>query len=426
MERFELLVKSARLPDGRTVDLAVKDGKIARLAPSVEGEAEYVVNADGKLLFPSFVNAHTHLSMTLFRGIGADLPLMDWLQKVIWPLEQRFVSPEFVYDGALLGILELIKSGCTLFLDMYFFEESVARACEETGVRGALGVGILDFPTKVASSADEYLEKVRRFASKFKNSPYVMPVVAPHAPYTCSPETLRRTRELADELGLYLHIHLSETENEVKQILSKYGKRPVELLDEIGFLDERVIAAHVVWTDEREREILRERKVSVAHCPESNLKLGSGVAPVPDYLKRGINVCLGTDGAASNDNLNLLEEASTCAKLHKGYLKDPTALTAPQVLKMATENGFKALGLKAGRIEEGYEADFILINPDVPEMQPLYDPVAQLIYSATSEAVDTVVCKGKVLMEKREVKVLDEEEVFKKARAWREKILRAL
>ena len=427
MEKVDLLVKDVAIPGrGENYDIAIKDGVIKKIDKNLQLEAKEIILGEGKIILPSFANMHTHIPMTLLRGLGADLPLMDWLQKVIWPLEAEFVSPEFVRDGTLLGLIEAIKSGTTLFMDMYFFEESVGEVCEEVGVRAGLGFGILDFPTKVAGTPEEYIERARKFVEEFKDRNYVFPVICPHAPYTCSPKTLKMAKELADEYGLLLHIHVAETKGEVERIQEEYGHTPVMHLNNIGFLGENVLCAHMVWTSEEEREILREKGVKIAHCPESNLKLASGIAPVPDYINRGILVGLGTDGAASNDNLNMHEEISTCAKLHKGANLNAKAIDAKTVLQMATENGFKIAGIKAGKIEEGYEADFILINTSVPEFQPLYDPIAQFVYSANSESIDTVVCKGKVLMEKRKLKTIDEEEVYRKARAWREKILSKL
>jgi len=427
MEKFDLLVRNVFIPEkGEGYDIGVKEGKIVKIAKNIQGEAKEVILGNGKIIFPSFANVHTHIPMTLLRGLGADLPLMDWLQKVIWPLESEFVSPQFVRDGTLLGLVEAIRSGTTLFIDMYFFEEVVGEVCEEVGIRAGLGFGILDFPTKVAKTPEEYIERARKFVEDFKNREYVFPVICPHAPYTCSPKTLLMAKELADEYGLLLHIHVAETKGEVERIKEEYGTTPILHLDSIGFLDKNVLCAHVVWTTEEEREILKEKEVKVAHCPESNLKLASGIAPISDYIRRGILVGIGTDGAASNDNLNMHEETSTCAKLHKGANLDAKAIDAKTALRLATENGFKIAGIKAGRIEEGYEADFILVNTNLPEFHPLYDPIAQFIYSASSECIDTLVCKGKVLMEKRELKTIDEEEVYRKARDWREKILSKL
>jgi len=427
MEKFDLLVRNVIIPEkGEGYDIGIKEGRIVKIAKNIQGEAKEVILGNGKIIFPSFANVHTHIPMTLLRGLGADLPLMDWLQKVIWPLESEFVSPQFVKEGTLLGLVEAIKSGTTLFIDMYFFEEVVGEVCEEVGIRAGLGFGILDFPTKVAKTPEEYIERARKFVEDFKNREYVFPVICPHAPYTCSPKTLRMAKELADEYGLLLHIHVAETKGEVERIKEEYGTTPILHLDSIGFLDKNVLCAHMVWTTEEEREILKEKEVKVAHCPESNLKLASGIAPISDYIRRGILVGLGTDGAASNDNLNMHEETSTCAKLHKGANLDAKAIDAKTALKLGTENGFKIAGIKAGKVEEGYEADFILVNTNLPEFHPLYDPIAQFIYSASSECIDTVVCKGKVLMEKRELKTIDEEEVYRRARDWREKILSKL
>ncbi len=420
--KYDLLIKGVLIPERGKADIAISDGKIVKIGENLEGDAKEIILGNEKIAFPSFANMHTHISMTLLRGLGADLPLMDWLQKVIWPLEGEFVSPEFVKEGGLLGIVEAIKSGTTLFMDMYFYEEHLGEVCEEVGIRAGLGFGILDFPTKVAKTPEEYIKKAEKFARELKGHELVFPVICPHAPYTCSPKTLLKAKEVADRYNLMLHIHVSETKGEVERIKEEYGKTPIKHLEDIGFLGGNVLCAHVVWSDEEEREILKERNVKVAHCPESNLKLASGIAPIPDYLKRGITVCLGTDGAASNDNLNMHEEMATCAKLHKGVNLDAKAIDAKTALKIATENGFKAVGIKAGRIEEGYEADIILVRSDTPEMTPLYDPVAQFVYSASSEAIDTVICKGKILMEKRELKTVDEEEVYAKAKKWEEKI----
>jgi len=424
MERYDLLIKSPLIPGKGLLDVGIKEGKIVKIGKDLEAPADYTILANGKLLLPSFANMHTHVPMSLLRGIGADLPLMDWLSKVIWPLESEFVSPEFVRAGAELGILEMIRSGTTLFMDMYFFEEEVGRVAKEAGIRAGLGFGILDFPTKVAKTPKEYIKRAREFAESLRGEELVFPVICPHAPYTCSSDTLRSASELAQELGLYLHIHVAETRGEVERIKEEYGNTPVKYLESIGFLHDRVICAHMVWLSEEEMEIVRDRGVKVVHCPESNLKLASGIAPVPKYLGKGIHVALGTDGPASNDNLDMLEELSTMAKLHKGASLDAKAMDAGTALKIATENGFSAVGIKAGAVEEGYEADLLLVNTDSPHLQPLYDPVAQVVYSARSSDIDTVICRGKVLMEKGEVKTLDEEKILYEGRRWGERIRR--
>jgi len=433
MEKVDLLIKGGWIitnsDRGQFVgDVAVKDGKIYEVGTNLSEKytAEKTINAKGKIVAPSFANMHTHAAMTLFRGIGADLPLMDWLTKVIWPLEGEFVSPEFVKDGVRLALLEMIKSGTTLFLDMYFFEEHAAEVVKESGIRAALGFGILDFPTKVASSPEEYLNRAREFVTHFKGDRDIVPVVAPHAVYTCSPETLTKAMELAEEMDVPYHIHLAESKGELAQVEEKYKTTPVRHMNNLGLLRERVIAAHMVWLDEEERQMVAENGVKVAHCPESNLKLGSGVAPVSDYVKRGITVCLGTDGAASNDNLNMLEEASTMVKLQKGINLDPTALNSAQALEIATANGFESLGIKAGRIKEGYDADLIIVDAQRPELTPLYDPTAQLLYSAQAAYIETVLCRGKPVMENGKVLTLNEEEIYERANYWREKILKKL
>jgi len=420
---FDLLIKSAFIPDkGKTMDVGIRDGVIVELAESLEGESRYTIEAKGKVLFPSFANMHTHISMSLLRGLGADLPLMDWLQKVIWVLEGEFVSPEFVRDGALIGIAEAIRSGTTLFMDMYFFEESVAEVAQKAGIRAGLGFGILDFPTRVAKTQEEYLKRAREFIREFKGRNLLFPVLCPHAVYTCSPQTLRKSLELALQEDVYVHTHTAETQQEVEVSLQQFGKRPVEHLHSLGLLTEKTLMAHVVWTTEEERELIKESGAKVLHCPESNLKLASGIAPISDYIRRGIHVCLGTDGPASNDNLDMLEELSLMAKLQKGANLDAKAMDARTALRIASEEGFRAVGIKAGRVEVGYEADLILLDPNKPHLQPLYDPIAQLVYSAKSSDIDTVICKGKVLMEKGELKTIDQEEVLFVANKWKEKI----
>ncbi len=420
---FDLLIKSALLPEkDRHVDVAIRDCKIVEISENIQVPAKHVIHAKGKVLYPSFANMHTHISMSLLRGLGADLPLMDWLQRVIWVLEGEFVSPEFVKDGALIGIAEAIRSGTTLFMDMYFFEEGVAEVAQKAGIRAGLGFGILDFPTKVAKTQEEYLRRAKEFIREFKGQELIFPTLCPHAVYTCSPDTLKKSLQLALEEEVYIHIHVAETQQEVDASLEKFGKRPVEHLNSLGLLTDKTLMAHVVWTTEEEREMIKEKGAKVLHCPESNLKLASGIAPISDYIRRGIHVCLGTDGPASNDNLDMLEELSLMAKLQKGSNLDAKAMDARTALRIASEEGFNAVGTKAGRLEVGYDADLMLLDPNKPHLQPLYDPIAQLVYSAKSSDIDTVICKGRVLMEKGELKTIDQEEVLFVANKWKEKI----
>lgn len=420
---LDILIKGALLPEKGILDIAIKDGAIICIGENIQETAKHVINAKGKIAIPSFANMHTHISMSLLRGIGSDLALMDWLQKVIWVLEGEFVSPEFVRDGALLGIAESIMSGSTLLMDMYFFEEAVAQVATKAGIRVGLGFGILDFPTKVASTIDEYIKRAEGFIKTFKGEKLVFPVLCPHATYTCSPSTLIKVKELAEKENVLIHTHVAETKSEVESIKEKYGKTPVKHLESLGFLSERVLMAHMVWLDEEEKAIVRDRKAKVLHCPESNLKLASGIAPVWEYIRMGVHVCLGTDGPASNDNLDMLEEMSLMVKLQKGYSLSAKAMDAKTALKVATYNGFLACGIRAGKLEEGYEADILLVDTDKPHMQPLYDPVAQIVYSAKSSDIDTVICKGRVLMEGRELKTIDMDEVRYVAKKWREKIM---
>ncbi|GBC88175.1 5-methylthioadenosine/S-adenosylhomocysteine deaminase [bacterium HR13] len=419
---LDILIKQAIVPDRGIFDIAIKEGRIIRIERDIKEEARHTIRADGKIAIPSFANMHTHISMSLLRGIGSDLTLMDWLQKVIWVLEGEFVSPEFVREGALLGIAESIMSGTTLLMDMYFFEEAVAQVALSAGIRVGLGFGILDFPTKVASGPEEYLKRAEEFIKTFKGEELVFPVLCPHATYTCSPTTLLKVKELAEREGVLIHTHVAETKSEVESVKEKYGKTPIKHLESLGFVSDRVLMAHMVWLDEEEKAIVKERGAKVLHCPESNLKLASGIAPVWEYISMGIHVCLGTDGPASNDNLDMLEEMSLMAKLQKGYSLSAKAMDARTALKIATENGFLACGIKAGKIEEGYEADLILIDTQKPHLQPLYDPVAQIVYSAKSSDIDTVICRGKILMEKRELKTIDMEELLHIAKKWKEKI----
>ena len=423
MQSYDLVIRSAvNIDTGKICDVGIRDGKIAEISEKIDSRGKEEIRAEGKILSPSFANMHTHIPMALMRGIGADLPLMDWLQKVIWPIEKEFVSPEFVRAGAELALLEMIRSGTTLFLDMYFFEEEVGEAVKTAGIRGGLGFGILDFPTRVAREPMEYIKRAKEFAKSMKEEEMIFPVICPHAVYTCSPGTLTMAKELADDLDLYLHIHLSETREEVERVKEEYGNTPVLHLEKLGFLSPKVICAHMVWLSDEEIQIVKEKGVKSVHCPESNLKLASGIAPVPKYISKGMHVCLGTDGPASNDNLDMLEEVATTAKIHKGNSLDARAITAETAFRLATEKGFEAVGIKGGRILEGYVADLILINTDSPHLQPLYDPLSQVVYSAKSSDIDTVICNGKVIMEKGQIKTLDEERILAQSREWSEKI----
>lgn len=352
-------------------------------------EADVVIDGRGKLAIPGLVNLHTHSPMVLFRGYGDDMELHEWLEKRIWPLEKK-LTKKLVYWGSKFAIAEMLLNGITTFNDMYFFMDGVAKAVEESGIRGFLGETLL-----FDKGVKETKKLVKR---KYKR---VVPTVAPHSIYTCSEELLEWARDFAREKGLLIHIHLSETRKEVYDSLKK-GKRPVEYLESLNFLGESVIVAHAVWVTVNEMKLLSKRKVSVAHCPISNAKLASGVAPVPEMLKLGVNVGLGTDGAASNNSLDLFQEMKFCALIHKVYRWDPTLANAKEVFEMATLGGAKALGLDAGEIAEGKLADMVLLNEKSVGFQPLFDPFSNLVYSkprVTDVIVDgrLVVRDGKIL-----------------------------
>jgi 5-methylthioadenosine/S-adenosylhomocysteine deaminase len=423
---FDIIIKNAKI-DGQVVDIGIKDSIVKSIKQNIEEPAKETLQAKDKIVMSSFCNMHTHAAMSLLKGIGQDLTLMDWLQKVIWPLESKFVSKEFVKDGTLLAAAKMIRGGTTFFLDMYFFEEEVAEVVEEAGIRAGIGFGILDFPTKVASTPKEYLERARKFLDFFKSNDSVIPVLCPHSVYTCSKDTLVRVLELAKEFDAYLHMHISETRKEVEGVLEKYSKRPLEYLDNIGILSDKFIGAHAVHLNEDEVSIASQRKITLVHCPDSNLKLGSGIAPIWEYVKSGVRVALGTDGEASNDNLSMLEEMSIMAKLQKGYLEDSTAMPVNIAIDIATKNGFEAFNIKAGIIKEGYDADIVIINPleDIANI-PIYNEKAALLYSLNESSVETTIARGKVLYHKGEFKTIDIERLKLNANRWKEKIESAL
>ena len=383
-----------------------------------------VIAAENKVLLPGLINTHSHAAMVYFRGLADDLPLREWLEKHIWPAEFKWLSSEFVNDATELACLEMLKAGITTYNDMYFFGDSSARATRYLGMRACLGAGIIDFPTVAASTLDEYLANAERFIGNWKGDDMIFPCLAPHGAHTCGPETLRRSKKLAERLDVKLHMHLSETRWEVEEIIARHGKRPVEYLDSIGFLDDRVIAAHCVHIDDTEIGLLSKRSVSVSHCIESNLKLASGIAPVPQMIRAGITVSFGTDGAASNNDQNILSEMSTAAKVHKAIANDPTVLDSKTALLMATRWGAEALGLgsKIGSLEKGKEADIIAIDLKKPHLSPVYDIYSHIVYSAMASDVDTVIVGGKQIIENRNHVEVDEDAILKKAAEWQTKI----
>ncbi|MGZ7120206.1 MAG: amidohydrolase family protein, partial [Methanobacterium sp.] len=376
------------------------------------------------VLMPGIVNTHTHLSMNLLRGLADDLPLDTWLNDYIWPVEANLTG-DYCYAGALLACVEMIKSGTTTFNDMYFFMDHVARAVDEAGLRGMLCHGMIDLGDEEKRKA-EFKETMRIIQNCHNTAEGRIKVAfGPHAAYTCSEELLRWVREKADKMGLKIHMHVSETEFEVQQVREAHGSRPFEYLDEIGFLGDDLIAAHAVWLSDKEIEIIKEENVSLSHNPASNMKLASGVSPVSRLISSGVNVSLGTDGAASNNNLDMIEEMKIAALLQKVNNMDSTVLPAQKVFEMATTGGAKALGLQdeIGTIEVGKKADLVLLNMETPHLTPFRHPVSHLVYAANGSDVDTVICNGQILMKNKELEVLDETEVIKLAEDAAEELL---
>jgi 5-methylthioadenosine/S-adenosylhomocysteine deaminase len=386
--------------------------------------ARNVIKIEKSVILPGMINTHTHAAMVYFRGIADDLPLKEWLEGHIWPAENRWLSPEFISDSIELACLEMLKAGVTTYNDMYFYEDAAARATKKTGMRAVLGSGILDFPSVSAESTEEYLENAGNFIREWNGDELITPCIAPHALYTCGPETLKKSRALADQLDVPLHIHLSETQWEVNEVMVRRRMKPVEYLESLGFLDEKVLAAHCVWIEDNEIELLAKRKVGVSHCMESNLKLASGFAPVVTMLMSGVKVTFGTDGAASNNDLNVLSEMATTAKVHKALSENPTLLDAKTAIRMATRWGADVLGLgdRTGSLEEGKLADIIIMDLNKPHLTPLYDVSSHIVYSAMASDVDTVMVNGKVVVSSGKLVTADETEILHKARLWSEKI----
>ncbi len=401
--------------------IAVRSPEIVAVGPSDLIRTRYaapkVLDVSGCVVLPGLVNAHTHAAMTLFRGLADDLPLMDWLNGHIFPAEAK-LTEEWVYTGSLLACAEMILSGTTTFCDMYLFEHQVAEAARKAGMRAVVGEVLYDFPSPHYGDIENGLRFTESLIEAYAEDPLIRVAVEPHALYTCSPALLLRCHELATKHNVPLIVHLSENEPEVAQVLERYGARPVQHLERLGILGPRVVADHCVVLDARDMELLAERGVHVVHNPESNMKLASGVAPVPRLLELGVNVALGTDGCASNNDLDLFSEMDTCAKLHKAATLDPTVVPARTVLRMATRNGVKALGLdhRVGTLGPGKLADVIVVDFDQPHLTPLFRPVSHLVYAARGADVRHSIIHGRLVMEDRKLLTLDVHEVMERAR----------
>jgi 5-methylthioadenosine/S-adenosylhomocysteine deaminase len=412
--------------------IGIRDGKIlfvekGNLPSGYPPEAHDVIDASGCLVLPGLINTHTHLPMVLFRGLADDLPLMTWLNDHIFPAEERFINRETVYTASKLAIAEMILSGTTTFCDGYFFESSVARATIASGIRGVVAQGFIDYPSPDRPDCSRHAAVAEQFMNKWQNrSPLVTPALICHSPYICSPDTLMTIKAVARSHDSLFLIHLAETREEVALLHDRYGKKPVHHLRDLDLLDEATIAAHCIWLEQDELDLLAKFGVKVAHDPESNMKLAAGVAPVPEMLRRGIDVGLGTDGCASNNNLDLFGEMGMCAKLHKVFSSDPTVMQAEKVVEMATLGGARVLGMadRIGSITPGKCADIILVNMNKPHLTPLYNPFSHLVYSASGADVVTSIIDGKIVMKDRRLLTIDLNEVMTEVRRIGAEIIR--
>ena len=376
------------------------------------------IDATGKVVMPGLINTHTHAAMVMYRGLGNDLNLMDWLQKYIFPAEARTVSPEFVRIGTRLAVLEMIQSGTTTFCDMYYFEEEVARVSRAAGLRGVLGQTVIEFPVPDAKTPADALKRTEAFAKEFAGDDLITPSLAPHSVYTLDAKTLTATSELARRLNIPVQIHLAETSAEIGMSQERHNLRPVAILEALKFWVPITIGAHGVWINEQEIALLKQRNVGISNNPESNMKLASGTAPVMAYRKAGVNVGLGTDGAASNNDLDMFEAMRQAAFQQKLITMDPTAISAPEALEMATIAGARVIGQQAriGSLEPGKRADVIVVSLARPRQQPVFDPISQIVYASRGDDVETTIVNGKVLMRNRKVLTLDEASVLSEAR----------
>ncbi len=409
--------------------LVIKEGKIIDLLPQNEAKNRYqpkqVENLDQHALIPGLINAHTHAAMSLMRGIADDLPLMSWLNDHIWPLEHKWVSEAFVHDGSELAIAEMIRGGITCFNDMYFFPEVTARVARKAKIRACIGMIVIDFPSAWAQNSDEYLSKGLSLHDEYRHDPLISLLFAPHAPYTVSDEPLKKLQMYADELQQGVHIHLHETQQEISSSLQDHGVRPIERLQKLGMIGPSLTAVHMTQLNSDEVTLLAKSGSSVVHCPESNMKLASGFCPLSDLVEAGVNVALGTDSAASNNDLDLLAEMRTAALLAKAVSGDARSIPAATALRIATLNGAKALGLEAvtGSLEVGKAADITAIKlAGEIETAPVFDPLSQIVYSAGRNQVTDVWVNGHQVLKSTQLTTLDKDTILEKAKNWGEKL----
>jgi 5-methylthioadenosine/S-adenosylhomocysteine deaminase len=408
----------------------IEDGALAIVGDSIVAvekrsvlreriEAREKLDASGCLVMPGLINLHTHAAMTCFRGLADDLPHEEWLHEHIFPAEAEHVSEETVYWGTMLAVVEMLKSGTTTFCDGYFYEDGAARAVAASGIRAILSQGVIDFPAPGVPDPRINVKAAEAFVLRWQGKlPHLMPSIFCHSPYTCSPETLTRAKEVCRQHDILFQIHLAETMNEVEEVRKRYGRNPVDHLKALGLLDSKTICHHAVWVTDEELELLAQNGVGVSHNPESNMKLASGVAPVPKMLARGIKVGLGTDGCASNNNLDMFQEMDTAAKLHKVHWGDPTLCSAVQIATMTSSGGASALGMRGelASLKPGKKADIITIDLNQPHLTPMYEPYSHLVYAARGADVRDVIIDGRLVMRQRKLLHIDEEEIMGKVR----------
>jgi 5-methylthioadenosine/S-adenosylhomocysteine deaminase len=402
--------------------VAINDNQILRVdtpeAIAQRYKATTTIDATGQVVMPGLINTHTHAAMVMFRGLGNDLALMDWLQKYIFPAEAKTVTPDFVRIGTQLAVLEMIQSGTTTYADMYYFEEEVAKVTKAAGMRGVLGQTVIEFPVADAKTPAEALKRTEAFAKQFDHDELITPSIAPHSVYTLDARTLTAVSELAKRLMIPIQIHLSETSAEIGLSQDRHKMRPVAILESLNFWAPTTIGAHGVWINDDEIAVLKRRDVGISNNPESNMKLASGTAPVMKYRKAGVNVGVGTDGAASNNDLDMFEAMRQSAFQQKLVTMDPTAITAMEALEMATLGGAAALGRRQhlGSLEPGKLADIIIVGMSKPRQQPLFDPVSQIVYASRGDDVETTIVNGRILMRDRKMLTLNEASVLAEAR----------
>jgi 5-methylthioadenosine/S-adenosylhomocysteine deaminase len=404
--------------------ILVRNSKISWIGEKRDYQGRYkalkTLQASGKLIMPAFINAHTHLSLSLYRGLGTDLKLHDWLHRIIWPLEKKFCTPENVYLGSCLSLLEMIKSGTSTLADMNFFSNHAAKAIDESGLRGFIGEALFSTPTPSIADPQDGINVTGDLVNRYKDHSLIHPYMVLHAPFTCSGELYKEASAYGKSWNIKVCSHVSETATEVDQIRERYKLSPVEWLDSLGVLNQDFIAIHAVHLTDHDQQILADRDVGVIHNPHSNMMLGSGICPVPELNQLGIRVGIGTDSASSNNSLSVLLELQTVAKLHKMSTLNPSTLPARQVLNMATKINADILGLTeiSGQLATGFSADLILIDPSSPNMIPMHDPYSQIVYSMENHDIESLVVAGRLIMEKRKILTMDEEMILKEVNSW--------